>query len=568
MIEPIRKSLSFAGRAFGYLSVEVLGMHAAAYVLALSSLASSLLALLRDRLLAHTFGAGIELDLYYAAFRIPDILFVAIGALVSAYVLIPVLASRDEDGQRRYIDSVVFGFSLLAISASIIAFIAAPSLLNFLFPKLADGATFPTLILLTRILLLQPILLGLSNILAAVTQSRHRYLLYALAPIVYNLGIVAGILVLYPRMGLIGLGWGVCLGAALHFGIQLPSAMKDGFLSFKNRLEIGTIFETFRISIPRALALSMSQVAFLGLLMIAGTLVSGSISIFMFGFNLQAVPLAIIGASYSVAAFPTLSRLSKNGSDDFVMYVATATRHIFFWSMPALMLLVVLRAHVVRAVLGTGEFDWTDTRLTAAALALFAVSLAANGVTLLLIRAYYASGKTAIPLVVSAFSAMSAIALALLTLLLFKNPAAMLFIESLLRVDYVPGGEVLALPLGYSIASVLGAFLLVYLFNRTSPGYVRMIGRAFGESLTAAFVGSLVAYGALVMLGTVTFASTLASVLTRGGIAGIVGILAAAFVYNALGSREYGETLQALTRRIWRDVEPVSSAESADVTLS
>lgn len=568
MIGSIRSGFSLTGRAFEYLSREVRGMHAAAYVLALSSLASSLLALLRDRLLAHTFGAGPELDLYYAAFRIPDLLFVAIGALVSAYVLIPVLASRDEEGQRRYIDSIVVGFSLLAVCASIIAAMSAPAILRFLFPALAGSAAFPTLILLTRILLAQPILLGLSNILAAVTQSRHRYFLYALAPIVYNLSLVAGILILYPRMGLLGLGWGVVIGAALHFGIQLPSAIKDGFLSFKVRLEVWTIFETVRISIPRALALATGQIAFLGLLMIAGGLASGSISVFMLAFNLQAVPLTVIGASYSVAAFPTLSRLYQNGSDDFVVYVATATRHILFWSLPALMLLIVLRAHVVRVVLGSGEFDWTDTRLTAAALALFAVSLAAHGVMLLLIRAYYASGKTLIPLAISAFSAVSAVLLGLFFLPAFQNAAAMSFIESLLRVDYVPGGEVLALPLAYSIAALMGVAGLVYLFNRTHAGYVLSISRAFGESLTAAFVGALVAYGALVVLGTVTFSSTLASVLTRGGLAGVIGILAVAFTYYALGSREYFETLQGLTRRIWRDVEPVSSAESADVTLS
>ncbi|TSC86428.1 MAG: Integral membrane protein MviN [Parcubacteria group bacterium Gr01-1014_8] len=567
MIGTLRRGLSITGRAFEFLSREVRGMHAAAYILGFSSLLSSLLALLRDRLLAHTFGAGIELDLYYAAFRIPDLLFVAIGALVSAYVLIPVLATRDETGQHRYIDAVVVGFSILAISASALAALAAPWLLGWFFPSLAAGATFPTLILLTRILLLQPIFLGFSNILAAVTQSRHRYALYAAAPIVYNVGIILGIILLYPFFGLAGVAWGVVLGALLHALIQVPSVIRDGFLRVEPlRAELWVIFDTVRISFPRALALSMNQLAFLGLLIIASSLTTGSISIFMFAFNLQAVPLAIIGASYSVAAFPTLATLSRNGSDEFMSYVATAARHVLFWSMPVLMLIIVLRAHVVRVVLGSGEFNWIDTRLTAAALALFAISLAAQGIMLLLVRAYYASGKTLVPLVVSGASALAAILLGLLFLGAFDDPSALTFIEALLRVEFIRGTEILALPLAYSMASLLGIVILAIHFEFSNRGFFVSVGRAFGESITAAFVGAVAAYGTLVVLGTVTFSSTLASVLMRGGVAGLVGLLATAIAYALLGSREFSETVQSLSRRVWRNVEPVSSAEATDVS--
>ncbi len=146
-------------KAVGLLGIEVKGMHVAAYVLGFSALLSSLLALLRDRLLAHTFGAGLELDLYYAAFRIPDILFVALGALVSVYVLIPMLASRSNEEQHRYIDTIVAGFSLFAIVASFVAAVFAPYILARLFPQLAYGETLIVLVLMTRILLLQPILL-------------------------------------------------------------------------------------------------------------------------------------------------------------------------------------------------------------------------------------------------------------------------------------------------------------------------------------------------------------------------------------------------------------------------
>jgi len=511
---------------------------------------------------AHTFGAGIELDLYYAAFRIPDLLFVALGALVSVYVLIPILAGRDERGQREYIDSILVCFAFFAFIASACAALLAPRLIAFLFPDLAVGDTHDVLVFLTRILLLQPILLGLSNVVAAITQYKHRYILYAASPIVYNGGIIFGLIWLYPSLGLPGLVWGVVCGAFLHFAIQIPSAIRDGFFRMPRVFEWGSIVQTVRISIPRALTLSMSQLAFLVLTVFAGLLPVGSISIFMFAYNLQAVPLGIIGASYSVAAFPTLAKYAQNGSQEFLTYVATAARHILFWSIPILSLTVILRAHVVRVILGTGEFNWTDTRLTAAAFALFAVSLAAQSMTLLLVRAYYAGGKTWVPFLATFCTAVFTAVSSLLILFVFRDMTVLSFVESVLRVEDLFGTEVLALPLAYSVAAMFGAIGLAIHFNTQHPGFFRAISNAFWESLTAGFFAGLAAYLTLVVLGTVTLSSTLGSVFLRGGSAGTIGITVAACVYYLMSSREFSEAVHAFKRRMWRQVEPVTSAES------
>src|SRR3989344_3676491 len=246
-------------RAFQFLSYEVRGLHVAVYILAFSALLSSLLALVRDRLLAHAFGASATLDVYYAAFRIPDLIFVATGALVSVYILIPELAKRAPESQRKYIDTVLVGFSILAVAISAIAFIAAPFFLALLFPQLMSSGG--ELVLLTRIMLLQPIFLGLSNILAAITQVRSRYALYSLSPLLYNLGIIIGVLLLYPLWGIAGLAVGVVLGAFMHFAIQIPTSYSDGFFhSVPHLSEPKVLLETVFISIPRALALSMNQI--------------------------------------------------------------------------------------------------------------------------------------------------------------------------------------------------------------------------------------------------------------------------------------------------------------------
>ncbi|PIR83966.1 hypothetical protein COU18_00965 [Candidatus Kaiserbacteria bacterium CG10_big_fil_rev_8_21_14_0_10_51_14] len=558
-------------RALQFLSFEVRGLQIAVYILAFSALLSSLLALFRDRIFAHTFGASATLDLYYAAFRIPDLIFVATAALVSVYILIPELSRRAPEAQRKYIDTILVGFSILSVSVSIIAALTAPFFLDLLFPQLNSASG--ELVLMTRIMLLQPIFLGLSNILAALTQVRMRYVLYALSPLLYNLGIILGVLLFYPLWGIVGLAVGVVLGAFLHFAIQIPTTYVDGFFHKIPRLtEPKVLLETVFISVPRSLALSMNQVSFLGLTALAALLTPGSIAVFMFAYNLQAVPLAIVGASYSVAAFPTLAASMVRGERDaFVSHIATAARHIFFWSLPATALIIVLRAHVVRVVLGSGAFDWTDTRLTAAALALLSVSLVCQGLTLLLVRGYYAAGRTFVPFFVALASAMGTVALGAFFIGFFHNEWFIEFGQDMLRVAGVPGSTVLTLAFAYSFVAIISSAILLLHFEHRFKGFLHRVWRSWAESILAACGGGAAAYIALVAVGPITFTSTTLSVLTRGFIGGVCGVLAAGFIYWLLGNREFAENATAIRDRLWRNriaaspkIAVVASAEESN----
>lgn len=537
-------------RALQFLSYEVRGLQMAVSILALSALLSSLLALLRDRLLADAFGASATLDLYYAAFRIPDLIFVATGALVSVYILIPELAKRAPDAQKKYMDTVLMGFSALAVVVSAIAALAAPFFLGLLFPQLSSPSG--ELVLLSRIMLLQPIFLGLSNIFAAITQVRSRYALYAISPLLYNLGIILGVLVFYPLWGVSGLAFGVVVGAFMHFAIQIPSVFADGFFhSLPQLSEPRALLETVRISVPRALALSMNQITFLGLTALAATLVPGSVAIFMFAYNLQAVPLAIIGASYSVAAFPTLAAAFARGERAlFIEHIATAARYILFWSLPATALVIVLRAYIVRAILGSGAFDWTDTRLTAAALALFALSISAQALTLLLVRGYYAAGRTFMPFVVSLGTAVGTLILGALLVGVFQNERVADFVQTLLRVVDVPGSSILALVFAYTCISIFATVILVFHFERRFGGFFSRVWLAWSQSTLSALIGGSATYVVLVVIGPLTFASTTLSVFTRGFVAGVFGLIVSGLVYAVLGSREYAETIDAIRGRL------------------
>ena len=383
-------------RILKFVEGEVKGLHEAAYLLGFFALLSTLLALFRDRLLASTFGAGSSLDIYYAAFRIPDIVFVSVASLVSVFILVPLLTHTDDDTERhKMMGNVLAGFSIVMIVVSVVLWPLLPSLLTHFFPTLIDQEQ--TLITLTRILLLQPIFLGASGILASVTQVHGRYLLYAIAPLLYNLGIIFGIGVLHPILGLEGIVYGVVLGALLHFGIQMPFAMRLGYLQPADfKLNLSQLKSIVTVSVPRTISIAANQVALFVLIAMAASVGVGAVSVFSLAFNLQAAPLSIIGASYSVAAFPTLARfLAQGETKHFCDQIITASRHIIFWSIPLMALVVVFRAHIVRVVLGSGAFDWADTRLTAAASgALYCLAYCASSDSLLFVRGYYAAGET------------------------------------------------------------------------------------------------------------------------------------------------------------------------------
>jgi putative peptidoglycan lipid II flippase len=536
---------------------EVRGLHEAAYLLGFFALLSTILALMRDRLLAHTFGAGEVLDIYYAAFRIPDIIFVSVASLVSIYVLIPFLTkSAEEDGgQQRLVENVFIVFSLFISAISIVGFLVVPYIVPYLFPGLVSSTLYDELIILTRILLLQPILLGLSNIFASVTQLYGRFILYATAPLLYNVGIIIGIVFFYPVIGLYGLAYGVVLGALLHVGIQIPFILSKGFISFKTfSIRLSEIKDIVLLSLPRTAALSANHLALLVLVGMASLMEKGSITVFNFSLNLQAAPLAIIGASYSVAAFPTLARLFSNGDrSEFFTHIITATRHIIFWSVPVVILIIVLRAQVVRVILGSGAFDWADTRLTAAALALFSISLVSQSLTLLFVRGYYAAGNTRKPLFVNLFSAVLIIVFSYgLTHLFVTTPAWQMFIERLLRVEGLSGTVVLMLPLGFSLASIINVGLLWFLFQRDFKGFSSSLIRGIGEILVASLGMGAVAYQALSVLDDVFDINTFWGIFAQGFFSGIIGIFVGVLILTLMGNKEIHEVTSSLHQKFWK----------------
>ncbi|MFH1858980.1 MAG: lipid II flippase MurJ [Patescibacteria group bacterium] len=536
---------------------EFSGLHEAAFLLGFFALLSQIMAVIRDRLFA-SMGAGVELDIYFASFRIPDILFVAIASFVALTVILPFFIEKlntNKQQARDFINSIFTLFFLAIIIISIVVFFAVPYLVEIFFSGFEVGAQ-EEVVLLTRILLLSPILLGISNLFASITQTFRKFFVYALSPVLYNLGIILGLLFFYPSLGIIGLGFGVVLGAGLHMLIQVPVIIAHGFFPrFSLKMPASEIKKILILALPRTIGLSVQQIALFVLISIAASMAVGSIAVFQLSLNLQSVPLSIIGVSYSVAAFPTLARLySKNKTKQFIDQVLTATRHIIFWSIPIAVLFVVLRAQIVRVILGSGKFDWDDTQLTAASFAIFSLSVVAQSLILLLVKGFYAAGKTLVPVVANVLCAGFIIIFAFfINNFLFTIPFFRDFIEILLRVENVPGSNILSLSIAYSAGVFINVFILWWLFKRAfSIGSCAQIQKTFRHSLYGSVIIGFVAYHLLDVFDDIFNLETFWGIFLQGLLAGLGGITIGTLLLIALKNDEIKEIVNAIHNKFWQ----------------
>ncbi len=547
-------------RIISFLNKEFAGVTEAALLLGVFAFISQLLGLFRDRALAHYFGPSITLDTYYAAFRIPDFLYVSIASLASVTVLIPFLTERlkrhnGEQEAHVFVNNVFTVFSGMLIIVSGALALAMPYLSHYLAPGFSPEAQ-ATLVMTSRIMLISPIFLGISNMIGSITQIHKKFFVYALSPVCYNLGILIGIFLLRPTFGIYGVAYGVVIGAVLHLAIQLPVLIRYHFFPHIVRnIDWKGIRAVIALSLPRTLALSLSSFTMLILVSIASKLSEGSISIFNLASNLQGVPLGIIGASYAVAAFPTLvASYTEHSTERFNALIISATKQVIFLSLPVVVLFIVLRAQIVRVVLGSGSFSWTDTRLTAAALAVFAVSIVAQSLIQLFVRGYYASGNTRKPLLINLISQIIIVGLVYLMLYWFRtNLGFHFFVESILRVESLHGTEVIMVALGFTLGTILNFLLLWTLFKRdflhNKPSGV---SRTFYESLLGALAIGVVAYESLFIFARVFDINTFSGIFAQGFCAGIIGIVAGCAVLSILKNEELIQLRRAISNRFWK----------------
>lgn len=533
-------------KLLNFWNKDISNIHSAAYVLGIFTLVSQIIAIVRDRILAFQFGASSTLDIYYAAFRIPDFIFISVASIVSVTVLIPILSekfSHQENDARQFLNNIFSFFFIFIASFSFLVFILMPYITKFIFPGF-DKESLDTLSSVARIMLLQPIFLGLSNMLASITQIKKKFLIYGLSPILYNIGIIFGIIFLYPVLGLYGMAIGVVFGAFLHLAVQIPFIKSIGFWpKLKFNFHFSDIKKVVATSIPRTIALAANSIALIFLLGLASSMTEGSISVFNFSLNLQSVPLAIIGASYFLVAFPVLSKyFSKKDFKSLFELISLSAKRIIFWSLPAIVLFIVLRAQIVRIVLGSGQFDWSDTRLTAAALAIFSFSVIAQSLMLLFIRSFYAIGDTTKPLIINVFSSLFIAISAFGFRELFNGSEIFrFFIESLFRVDDISGAVILVLPMAFSLGVLLNSVFLLIFLKIDLKGLKLKARRTFFNTFSSSVLMGFTTYLFLNIMSKYVDIDTFIGIFTQGLVSALVGILVFILSLKLLKEEQYLE---------------------------
>jgi len=540
-----------------FLNKEFNGINEAALLLGGFAFLSQILGLIRDRTLASMIGAGPTLDVYYAAFRVPDFIYISIASLASITVLLPFLIEKikgeDKSKAKSFLNNIFSAYMIFMVIISVIIAILMPYLASYIAPGFSPSQ-LASLVVTSRIMLLSPIFIGLSNMIGSVTQLFRNFFIFSLSPIFYNLGILSGIIFLYPIFGVYGLAYGVIIGAVLHLLVQVPTVVKHGLfphLTFK--INWREIYSVTKLSIPRTIALSCNSLAFIFLIAMASTLKEGSISLFTFSFNLQSVPVGIIGISYSVAAFPILAKcFSEKNMESFINNILGAARQIIFWTLPVIALIIVLRAQITRVILGANTFTWADTRLTAAAIALFVISLASQSLVLLFVRGYYAASKTKKPLFINIFSSFMIIVFAYLILFIFRTyPNILNILEGILRVSGVPGTIMLALPLAYALGSLLNFFLIWLMFKKDFlKDRGSMLFRTFLESSLGAITMGLFSYISLNFFSTIFDLDTFLGIFLQGFISGIIGMGAGILVLYIFKNKELLDIVKALSHKL------------------
>ncbi|MBN2585639.1 murein biosynthesis integral membrane protein MurJ [Patescibacteria group bacterium] len=495
----------------------------ATLVLAAASLISRVFGLVRDRTLFSHFGAGDVLDAYFAAFKIPDFIFnlLILGALSSAFIPIFTEYLKKEGKEEAWsvVNSLVnFGVVLLTGILLLLA-IFAPYLTKIIAPGFV-GDKHEMVTNLMRVMLLSPFFFGLSNLAGGILNSFKNFLVYAIAPILYNIGIILGVIYLVPRFGYMGLAYGVVLGAFLHMIIQLPGVFA---LGYRYRMRFNFRHPALRriatLMIPRTMGIAAQQVSVLVNTVIASTLAVGSVSVLNGADNLQSLPISIFGISFAVAVFPTLAEkytLQKVGEfkDDFTKTL----RQILYLILPMMLLYWLLRAQIVRLAFGAGQFSWEDTRFMVSTLAFFTFGMAAQALIPLLARSFYALQDTKTPFWTS-------------VLTLVVNVAA-----ALLLIPYL---KVVGLALAVSLAATINALILFILLRRRLGGLgLRPLWVMAGKILIGIGAMGAMGYGALQIMSLVVNTHTFWGLFLQAGVAATIAGLTYLAVTKKLGLPE------------------------------
>ena len=450
----------------------------AAGVIGITYFLSAILGLLRDRLLAGRFPPH-TLGIYWAADRLPSFIFnlVVIGALSSSFIPVFTRVLNREGKESSFkTASIVINTTLLVFLIIALVFIVfASPLARLLAPAGSAAADIAILADLLKLLLIAQLFLLLSNFVTSLLQSYQRFLLPALAPVIYNLGVVTGILFLSSTFGIYAAAIGTIIGGVFHLLIQLPLIPVLGIkYSFSFDVNYSGVKDIWKLTVPRLFGIGAIQIQALVDTVLAASLSFSSVTYFTFAQHLQNLPVSLFGAAVAQAALPVFSHAAEeNNKEKLRSQFLTALRQVSFLLVPASVLLIILRLPAVRLAFGAAKFDWMATLATGYVLAFFALSFLPQALVLLLARGFYALHDTVTPVRAGIISVTANIILSL----------------SLIRIFSL---DVWSLALSFSFSSFLNCVLLLHPFLKKIGGikYADIVAPIIKISIAGIFMAA------------------------------------------------------------------------------
>lgn len=514
-----------------------------ATVLMVMVFASRFLGLIRDRLLVHQYDSA-QAAMFFAAFRLPDLMFqlLIFGALSVAFIPVftEVLHREGEKDAFEFANNILNIALLLFGVLSVLAFVFVGPLNALLVPGF-DGPQKQMTDNLTQVMLFGQILLVIGSFFVGISQSFQRFIVPALAPLMYNLGVLIGIVVLAPWFGLLGVAYGVVIGAALHVLIQLPLVNSLGFryrfsLDFLNH----GVKDVVKMMSIRNIGLAVEQINDSVSLALASLISYSSVTLITFAQHLQFVPIGLFGATIAQAALPVLSAAKSRGEmENFKTILLTTIHQILFLTLPVGAILIVLRIPIVRLTFGAAQFSWVDTVLTGKTLAWLSLSVAAQSLIFLLVRAFFALKDTRTPVIVSFVNVAVNISL------------CWLFVQVLHM-------EVWSLGVAFSISANASFIVLMVLLDRKLGGFSRKsLIEPAAKMLFASVVAAIALYVPIKALDQLVFDTTkTVNLILLTGIASVFGLSIYLLLVWMLKIKEL-ETFLTLIKKLKRmNVKP------------
>ena len=512
---------------------------------------AKLISLLQTLIIAQAFGVGRELDAYVAANRIPELIVILISGGALTHAFIPVfsgfLANGDLDSAWTLSSHLINTIFTVALAISAVVFLLTPWLVSNVVAPGFDSVTAQNTIDMMRILLLSTIIFAVSGIFSGILNSHQHFLLPALAPIMFDVGILFGVLFLLPRFGVHGIAYGAVLGAALHFSIQVPGLFR---YQMKWRLELGLrnpqLWRVIRLMLPRIGGLGVFSLNFLVMNNIASRLGVGSVSALDWGWRLMQIPQTLIGTAMGIVIFPTLAALSEMndlaGKRDAM---TGALRFILICSIPSAIGLIVLGRPLI-SLLERGAFDSSASALVYSTLSMFTLGLIVHSALEVIARSFYADKDTLTPL----FAALGGALINFVAAFILSDVRAV--DASLLHnsvTDSTPFlgfqrqvGNVSGLALANSLGVMFEVLSLLYILRRRWHGIQQ---DALYRTLLRTLIASLVMAAAIVafdMLWTGTISGgSLPLTIARLTLEGVLGLTVFLVVAILLKMQELSE---------------------------